>query len=114
MCIFFGGRDDSEQDRRAREALHKSKMKMIDGIRESIENPGTNKTIGNLLKSATSRELALVRAQLERQRDRYYGMGAPIEAGVAERALSAFDKKKYDNGHIARYLTPHVIEKIFG
>jgi len=54
-----------------------------------------------------------VRKHLETEIANWSCAGAPIEAGIAERALEAFDAGKYDNGHIARYLTEKVIEKIF-
>lgn len=109
--LFFP--DNTEQDRRASDSLHESKMNLLAGIRDSIEKPGTNKTIGDLLRSATPRERARVRAHLESRMSYWYSMSAPIEAGIAERAIRAFDKGIYDNGHIARYLNEKTIKEIF-
>lgn len=114
MGAMFPPGPSSENDERVRRAMHESKMELLNGIKKSIENPGTNKTIGNLLRSATPRERAYVRVHLEKKMSYWSGMGAPIEAGVAERALLAFDKKSYDNGHIARYLDGETIKEIFG
>lgn len=112
---FVGIRPEwqSEQDARAARAEHESRMKLIEGIRESINNPGTNNTIGDLLRAATPLQRARVRAHLEGRVSENYRIGAPIEAGVAERALRAFDAGEYVNGHIARYLSEEVIERIF-
>ena len=107
-------KEAAEQNARAGKALHRSKMALINAIRENIENPGTNKTIGDLLRAATPVQRARVRAHLQERSSYWHGMGAPIEGGIADRALRAFDAKKYDNGHIARYLTRDVIERIFG
>ncbi len=104
----------AKQDRRADKALHNSKMALLRSIRQSVERPEANKTIGDLLSSATPREKALVRSHLQRMIDYWNGVGAPIEASCAERALRAFDSGEYDYGHITRYLKPEVVERIFG
>ena len=116
-ALFPIGFDTSEaerkQDRLADERLHKHTMTLLNSIKDGIKNPGNNKTIGDLLRSATPLQRVRVRAHLEEQDGYWEGKGAPIEAGVVKQALQAFDVGEYDNGHIARYLTKKVIEEIF-
>lgn len=116
---FFGFPDVSDeekkkQNRRVKRSLHEDKMKLLNGIQKGIKNPGTNKIIGDLLRSAAPLQKTKVRFHLQNKIDYWERVGAPIEAGIARRALDAFNQRRYDNGHIARYLTEEDIDRIFG
>ena len=71
-------------------------------------------TISALLKAATPIQRARVRAHLEGKESQWCTEYTPQEYAIACRALQAFDDGKYADEAIARYMTPDVIEKIFG
>lgn len=75
---------------------------------------GKSKTIGNLLKQATSVQLARVRAHLEQESHKWCCGTTWKEYKISERALTSFDDENYSDEAIARYLDPEIIEKIFG
>ena len=75
---------------------------------------GKTATIAALLKESTATQRARVRAHLESEENRWCTEYTPQEYALAQRALRAFDARRYSDEAIARYLDPHVIEKIFG
>ena len=70
--------------------------------------------ISALLKVATPIQCARVRAHLESEESHWRTKYTPQEHAIACRALEAFDGENYSDEAIARYMTPDVIEKIFG
>ena len=120
----YGSPHHLKQQREADERMHRDKMILLGAFCScGILKPDRNRTIGDILRVATSLQKKHFRAYLEVKvetsvREWELKYGAPIEptikAKIVEHTLATFDKGNYDDGHITRHLSQEIIEQFFG
>lgn len=112
--------DDKEierRDRKARESLHKDKMKLLNGIAEHVNELRTSylskKDIRYLaVKDMTPNQKIRILKKLEEKREFWDKYPAPIEQSLIEQAVAEFKRHNYRHKIIYNYISAKDIDAI--
>lgn len=116
MLSGFSNEAYERQSRKAREALHKSKMKLLDGIAEHVKDvktghlPSDNMRVKAVSEMTPKQKLFLL-GRLEEKRSYWGQYPAPIEQSMVEQACREFEKGNYTSKAIYEYLTTEDINQ---
>lgn len=119
--MFFPSDKQRDEDRRrADERLTESKRKLRSGIQERTQEilSGENRSgycemLGEAIRAASAGKKLQIRSYIQQRRDKLGGY-APIQEGIANRAIQALDEGDYSHPAIADYLRSGECDHLLG
>ena len=115
MGLFFG-MDFSEQDERARQRMHESKIELLNGIGKVVNKTLTGEMSEEdicvqTIRGMTPKQKTKILAKLEKESSYWLDYPAPIEQSMINKAVEEFRKGNYKHASIYRYITAEDISE---